>query len=69
MKSTRQVKECTFVTHDGVELFYRHWPSQTPTRGAIVMFHRGHEHSGRIAHLARIFHETAADGETGMRNG
>ena len=52
MKSTRQVKECTFVTHDGVELFYRHWPSQTPTRGAIVIFHRGHEHSGRIAHLA-----------------
>ena len=52
MKSTRQVKECTFVTHDGVELFYRHWPSQTPARGAIVMFHRGHEHSGRIAHLA-----------------
>ena len=52
MKSTRQAKECTFVTHDGVELFYRHWPSQTPTRGAIVIFHRGHEHSGRIAHLA-----------------
>ena len=52
MKSTRQAKECTFVTHDGVELFYRHWPSQTPARGAIVMFHRGHEHSGRIAHLA-----------------
>ena len=52
MKSTRQAKECIFVTHDGVELFYRHWPSQTPARGAIVMFHRGHEHSGRIAHLA-----------------
>ena len=52
MTTTRPVKECTFLTHDGVELFYRHWPSQTPARGAIVMFHRGHEHSGRMAHLA-----------------
>ena len=52
MTTTRPVKECTFQTHDGVELFYRHWPSQTPARGAIVMFHRGHEHSGRMAHLA-----------------
>lgn len=45
----------TFSTHDGVELFYRHWPATTPTAGeprkAILLFHRGHEHSGRIAHL------------------
>ena len=54
MTTTRPVKECTFQTHDGVELFYRHWPSQTPARGAIVMFHRGHEHSGRMAHLAGL---------------
>lgn len=45
-----------FVTHDGVELFYRHWPA-TPTaddtpRRAVLLFHRGHEHSGRIGHLA-----------------
>ena len=50
--TNRQAQECTFTTHDGVELFYRHWPSQTQRRGAIVMFHRGHEHSGRMAHLA-----------------
>ena len=50
--TTRPAKECTFTTHDGVELFYRHWPSPQPRRGAIVMFHRGHEHSGRMAHLA-----------------
>ena len=50
--TTRPAKECTFTTHDGVELFYRHCPSQQPRRGAIVMFHRGHEHSGRMAHLA-----------------
>ena len=49
--TNRQAQECTFTTHDGVELFYRHWPSQTQRRGAIVMFHRGHEHSGRNAHL------------------
>jgi len=49
----RPVEEKTFRTHDGVELFYRHWPAVAgTTRGAIVMFHRGHEHSGRMAHLA-----------------
>lgn len=52
MTEARQAKECAFSTHDGVPLFYRHWPSAAPRRGCIVMFHRGHEHSGRIAHLA-----------------
>jgi alpha-beta hydrolase superfamily lysophospholipase len=49
----RTVHEKSFRTHDGVDLFYRFWPaaSETP-RGAIVVFHRGHEHSGRMAHLA-----------------
>lgn len=44
-----------FITHDGVELFYRHWPAvpaNDEPRRAIVLFHRGHEHSGRIGHLA-----------------
>lgn len=45
----------TFSTHDNVALSYRHWPAvsqptDTPPR-AIVLFHRGHEHGGRIAHL------------------
>jgi alpha-beta hydrolase superfamily lysophospholipase len=49
----RTVEEKTFRTHDGVDLFYRYWPVTTGApRGAIVMFHRGHEHSGRLAHLA-----------------
>lgn len=52
MINTRQLIESTFATHDGVQLFYRYWPATKPTRGCIVMFHRGHEHSGRIAHLA-----------------
>ena len=51
----RDVNEQHFTTHDGAELFYRHWPASglTPNvpRKAIVLFHRGHEHSGRIAHL------------------
>ena len=43
-----------FRTHDGVELFYRHWPVATGVarRGSVLLVHRGHEHSGRVAHLA-----------------
>lgn len=40
-----------FVTHDGETLFYRRWPAIGRRRGAILMLHRGHEHSGRMAHL------------------
>ncbi len=47
----RPVQERTFLTHDGVELFYRYWPSSRAPKGAIVLFHRGHEHSARMAHL------------------
>jgi alpha-beta hydrolase superfamily lysophospholipase/SAM-dependent methyltransferase len=32
---------------DGVELFYRAWIPCEPTDQAILLFHRGHEHSGR----------------------
>lgn len=52
MTALRTASERHFTTHDGTELFYRHWPASTPRRGAVVMFHRGHEHSGRMAHLA-----------------
>ncbi|KPN88457.1 bifunctional alpha/beta hydrolase/class I SAM-dependent methyltransferase [Pseudomonas nunensis] len=51
----RETQQQTFTTHDGVELFYRHWPATAATPGeprkAVLLFHRGHEHSGRIAHL------------------
>ncbi len=51
---SRTATEHTFDTHDGVALFYRRWAATTGTaRGAIVLFHRGHEHSGRMAHLPR----------------
>jgi alpha-beta hydrolase superfamily lysophospholipase len=52
MKTIRPVTEHTFTTHDGVQLFYRHWPATAARRGCLVLFHRGHEHSGRLAHLA-----------------
>ena len=53
ISTRRPVVESTFRTHDGVDLFYRHWPAtEHPIRGALVFFHRGHEHSGRLAHLA-----------------
>lgn len=52
MSSHRPVHELSFQTHDRVELFYRHWPATGgQRRGAVVIFHRGHEHSGRMAHL------------------
>ncbi len=45
--------ELSFPSHDGVSLFYRHWPAaEAPAHGAVVILHRGHEHSGRVAHLA-----------------
>lgn len=50
----RPVQLHTFATHDGVELSYRHWPATVPADGsrqAVVLFHRGHEHGGRMGHL------------------
>lgn len=50
--SDRVAAERTFKTHDDTQLFYRHWPALTPApKGAVILFHRGHEHSGRMAHL------------------
>jgi alpha-beta hydrolase superfamily lysophospholipase len=52
-RAMRTAVEKTFLTHDGSELFYRFWPALGGhSKGAIVLFHRGHEHSGRMAHLA-----------------
>lgn len=51
-ETKRPVAEKAFETFDGTELFYRHWPAVSErSSGAIVLFHRGHEHSGRVAHL------------------
>ncbi|MDR1228732.1 MAG: bifunctional alpha/beta hydrolase/class I SAM-dependent methyltransferase [Azoarcus sp.] len=49
---TRIAEDRHFTTHDGESLYYRRWPATSENRrGAILLFHRGHEHSGRIAHL------------------
>jgi alpha-beta hydrolase superfamily lysophospholipase/SAM-dependent methyltransferase len=50
----RVAVERTFVTHDGAELFFRHWPAVAPAEGpptAVLLLHRGHEHGGRLGHL------------------
>lgn len=49
----RQCSERSFETIDGASLFYRHWPAEAANAGerAIVLLHRGHEHSGRLQHL------------------
>jgi alpha-beta hydrolase superfamily lysophospholipase len=38
---------------DGTELVYRAWIPPAPTRKALVIFHRGHEHSGRLEDVVR----------------
>lgn len=49
----RKAEEHTFNTIDGSQIFYRHWPSLTDPAGrAVVLLHRGHEHSGRLQFLA-----------------
>jgi alpha-beta hydrolase superfamily lysophospholipase len=39
--------EHTLKLRDGTELFYRAWLPQRPAPRALILFHRGHEHSGR----------------------
>lgn len=39
--------EHTFVSWDGTALFYRAWLPEGAARRALLLFHRGHEHSGR----------------------
>lgn len=48
----RESIESHFTTSDQQRLFFRYWPSATAEKKAIVLFHQGHEHSGRVAHLA-----------------
>ncbi len=52
---------CEFETWDGLRLFHRTWlPSTKPTRKSVVLFHGGHEHSGRFHELV----ERLGRGET-----
>jgi alpha-beta hydrolase superfamily lysophospholipase/SAM-dependent methyltransferase len=45
--------EHALTLRDGTNLFYRAWIPEKPTSRALLLFHRGHEHSGR-------WHETVA---------
>lgn len=43
-----------FNSHDDTAIFFQHWAAtttSTPEKKAILLFHRGHEYSGRMAHL------------------
>ena len=45
----RTSTESTFTASDGQEIFYRSWAptKESSDRRAVLLFHRGHEHSGR----------------------
>lgn len=40
-----------FDSWDGARLFYRAWRSDSPADRAVILFHGGHEHSGRFQDL------------------
>src|SRR5690348_12649894 len=42
-----EASETTFTSWDGARLFYRSWVSNKRADKALLLFHRGHEHSGR----------------------
>ena len=47
----RGFTEHKFTTSDNVELYYKYWPAEQATDKALILFHRGHEHSGRLQHI------------------
>jgi len=52
LSNWRTVHERYFESHDGSRLFYRYWPAlNSPVGPAIILLHRGHEHSGRVQHI------------------
>ena len=38
------------------KLAYRHWSAKNDSKRVYVLLHRGHEHSGRVTHLAKALH-------------
>jgi alpha-beta hydrolase superfamily lysophospholipase/SAM-dependent methyltransferase len=47
LTGSRPFTESSFPSHDQAALHYRHWPATGKSKQAILLFHRGHEHSGR----------------------
>ena len=50
------LSEHVMLLEDGTELFYRAWIPSEPTRKSLIIFHRGHEHSGRLEDVVRGLH-------------
>lgn len=49
-----QPVEETMTSWDGAKLFYRAWIPTEATQKALLLFHRGHEHSGRWSELVEL---------------
>jgi alpha-beta hydrolase superfamily lysophospholipase/SAM-dependent methyltransferase len=49
-----QSAEETMVSWDGAELFYRAWIPAAAKEKALLLFHRGHEHSGRWSEVVEM---------------
>lgn len=45
--------ENTFTSWDGTQLFYREWATPASVDKGLIVIHRGHEHSGRVAQQVR----------------
>jgi alpha-beta hydrolase superfamily lysophospholipase/SAM-dependent methyltransferase len=50
-----ETTEHVMKSWDGTELFYRAWIPRKPTDKAVLLFHRGHEHSGRWQQTVDLF--------------
>jgi alpha-beta hydrolase superfamily lysophospholipase/SAM-dependent methyltransferase len=46
--------EYTMPSWDGAQLFYRAWLPERSTSKALLLFHRGHEHSGRWSEFVQM---------------
>ncbi len=49
--SERRASEEWFTSWDGTRLFYRAWETSRAADKAVLLLHRGHEHSGRLQDL------------------
>src|SRR5436190_12069334 len=52
--NTMQAAERTMSSWDGAQLFYRAWVPESRTEKALLLFHRGHEHSGRWSEFVEM---------------
>lgn len=48
---SRACEEGVFKSWDDTELFYRSWAPAASSNRALILIHRGHEHSGRLQQL------------------